>query len=418
MKIHLNRQLVQDFFVSSSEILDSGGEIMVTLCAGQGGTPDDKIKRSWADSWQIVEMAARAGLILAKTRPFPHDLLSTYTSVGYRGQAKSFNTQNAIVHIFRVVPSLPMNMEETVNKSTSHLIDGVLMSYAHKKKVACNPYLNPSSPQSFAIKLLEASCRKLVSDYITMSARPFSRLPPCSNQTQCLVADNHRYLRNHLLYTCPNKDDNKHYLVKGLTFNEFSCDFAAAPVECHAAVFGPLSAEIIRNFMSEMKNQFHPYLYGDRKNHVYSLEANNWFVLQDEIQSGVDVNIDQLLASILDISWRQLWCPWTKILKDKCHSQLIPPSIHFQTFIFDATFRINCGSLDINKLLLLVQELNCDIIESVNLLSEYHPENGEPTYCFRFVYKSYYWALCRKMAVNYHKLITKAIEQLLNLQIV
>lgn len=56
------RKLLEDFFVSAVQHLDSGeGDICVTLCKGQGGLPLDQPHRTHGNSWQIVDNAAKAG---------------------------------------------------------------------------------------------------------------------------------------------------------------------------------------------------------------------------------------------------------------------------------------------------------------------------------------------------------------------
>lgn len=56
----------------------------VTLCNGQGGTPCDSPVREWHNSWQVVAMAAEAGLIQSEIRPFEYDLHQGYQCTGYR----------------------------------------------------------------------------------------------------------------------------------------------------------------------------------------------------------------------------------------------------------------------------------------------------------------------------------------------
>jgi hypothetical protein len=47
-----NRKLLSDFFLSAEAVLSDGGEIWLTLCDGQGGTPADNQQRKWHNSWQ------------------------------------------------------------------------------------------------------------------------------------------------------------------------------------------------------------------------------------------------------------------------------------------------------------------------------------------------------------------------------
>ncbi len=69
---------------SAAKVLAPDGQIMVTLCKGQGGTPADQPMRAWHDSWQVVSMAANASLILTDILPFSTDDYPQYNSVGFR----------------------------------------------------------------------------------------------------------------------------------------------------------------------------------------------------------------------------------------------------------------------------------------------------------------------------------------------
>ena len=56
------RKLLEDFFMSAVQHVEShNGDICVTLCGGQGGTPADEPQRAHGNSWQIVNNAAKAG---------------------------------------------------------------------------------------------------------------------------------------------------------------------------------------------------------------------------------------------------------------------------------------------------------------------------------------------------------------------
>ncbi|BFZ15873.1 hypothetical protein BsWGS_18913 [Bradybaena similaris] len=98
--IRLNRALLADFFSSCSHILSDDGQVMVTLCKGQGGTPADQPMRCWHDSWQVQAMAASAGFILSHVLPFEACQYPAYHSVGFRFQDKSFSTDGALIHVF------------------------------------------------------------------------------------------------------------------------------------------------------------------------------------------------------------------------------------------------------------------------------------------------------------------------------
>ncbi|XP_064603588.1 ferredoxin-fold anticodon-binding domain-containing protein 1 homolog [Liolophura sinensis] len=95
-----NRKLLDDFFRSAVNILAPQGHVMVTLCKGQGGTPADRPQRAWPDSWQVVSMAANAGLILSEIHPFHPGDFPGYLCTGFRSQDKWFHIDGALTHMF------------------------------------------------------------------------------------------------------------------------------------------------------------------------------------------------------------------------------------------------------------------------------------------------------------------------------
>ncbi len=99
-KIHKNRELLMNFFKSSSLFISSSGKVVVSLCKGQGGTPMDCQNRGFENSWKVVEMAAEAGLVLTEVEPFNKATSPGYTPTGYRGQDKGFLLDDALVHTF------------------------------------------------------------------------------------------------------------------------------------------------------------------------------------------------------------------------------------------------------------------------------------------------------------------------------
>ena len=99
--VRRNRELLSGFFKSAAQFLNNNGEIQVTLCKGQGGTPMDCTTRGYDNSWKIVEMATFANLILSKVEPFPCELYPYYAPTGYRGLSKGFSLEGAMKHVFR-----------------------------------------------------------------------------------------------------------------------------------------------------------------------------------------------------------------------------------------------------------------------------------------------------------------------------
>lgn len=98
--IRKNRDLVQSFLHSSFKILDPLGEVWITLCQGQGGTPVDCGRRGYNNSWKIIELAAEENLILTEVRQFQYSDWPDYVPTGYRSQDKEFVVENALTHVF------------------------------------------------------------------------------------------------------------------------------------------------------------------------------------------------------------------------------------------------------------------------------------------------------------------------------
>ncbi|KAF3840830.1 hypothetical protein F7725_006692 [Dissostichus mawsoni] len=95
-----NRELLKNFFLSCVQLLSEDGEVHVSLCNGQGGTPADHPKREWHNSWQVVAMAAEAHLILSHVHSFESDKYQRYKCTGYRSQDKGFHVEKGLLHVF------------------------------------------------------------------------------------------------------------------------------------------------------------------------------------------------------------------------------------------------------------------------------------------------------------------------------
>lgn len=81
-----NRQLINDFLYSASQVLDRQGEIHIALKSEQGGV-HAKDMTDWKLSWMVSEYAVQHGLLLRHVEPFEEE----YNKSCYRGQDKSFH---------------------------------------------------------------------------------------------------------------------------------------------------------------------------------------------------------------------------------------------------------------------------------------------------------------------------------------
>ncbi|XP_075957895.1 ferredoxin-fold anticodon-binding domain-containing protein 1 [Anarhichas minor] len=113
-----NRELLKNFFLSCGQVLSEDGEVHVSLCNGQGGTPADQPKREWHNSWQVAAMAAEAHLILSDVHPFEREKHQSYKCTGYRSQDKGFHVEKGLLHVFTrslcYTPAQILTVEEAV----------------------------------------------------------------------------------------------------------------------------------------------------------------------------------------------------------------------------------------------------------------------------------------------------------------
>lgn len=71
-------------FFSAGLLIAPEGQVVVTLCKGQGGTPSEAVPRRKDDTWKVVEMATYGGFVLRSVTPFDASQYPGYTPVGYR----------------------------------------------------------------------------------------------------------------------------------------------------------------------------------------------------------------------------------------------------------------------------------------------------------------------------------------------
>lgn len=90
MNIGKNRDLLRGFFESVSSVLEDDGEVLVALCADQGGTSGD-----YSRSWQLDANAAYGDLLVVDIQPF--DLF--YGIQSHRDVRRWTAGEGALVHV-------------------------------------------------------------------------------------------------------------------------------------------------------------------------------------------------------------------------------------------------------------------------------------------------------------------------------
>ncbi|CAL8364662.1 unnamed protein product [Lota lota] len=183
-----NRELLKNFFLSCVQVLDEHGEVHVTLCNGQGGTPADQPTREWQNSWQVVAMAAEADLVLSSVQPFKSEEVESYKCTGYRSQDKGFHVENALVHVFtRSLPYITpvrVTMEEIVgDKRVQYYVPTELSDYM-SRDFLCSDSVHPIKlVKDYVVNGLEERC------CITMTTKPLPFLLNSKQRQTALDGD-------------------------------------------------------------------------------------------------------------------------------------------------------------------------------------------------------------------------------------
>ncbi|XP_026184764.1 ferredoxin-fold anticodon-binding domain-containing protein 1 isoform X2 [Mastacembelus armatus] len=155
-----NRELLKNFFFSCVQVLAEDGEVHVSLCNGQGGTPADQPKREWHNSWQVAAMAAEAHLILSDVHPFDGEKYQSYKCTGYRSQDKGFHVEKALIHVFTrsllYTSAQVVKVEEVVEEgNVQYTIPAELSDYIFRGFL-CSGSVHPVRlVQDFLLKGLE-----------------------------------------------------------------------------------------------------------------------------------------------------------------------------------------------------------------------------------------------------------------------
>lgn len=425
MKIHLNRELLQNLFISCSRVLKPSGNTIVTLCSGQGGTGFESMTRRWDDSWQIVEQAAYGQLILRQIENFPHDFFVDYCPVGYRGRNQMFCTKGAVIHFFQKSESVIDTLaDHTISDILSfHAVnDELLVQYVHKLAIDSNPFGHEYSPQRFLINIIVNIFKGHYDSYEFLENDLPLHIAPNEDLAHCYFQGRGASLRNSLISVI-EKPISQSLIAVGLIFKKCSTDFSDLCTRCNVVIRCPISVKIVKSFVSSVLALFNfsgRLDESDEKEHwVLSVQKDSELgckiAWEDKTSHDVTVDLDVFCSLLFGVTIRQLWCPKLKI--DVLRKTLIPPSLYSLQYSFDISFSSE-KNLDIGVFYNLLHQLPDSLIENVLLISTYQLPTFEVSYCFRIVYKSYCKPLNRKIAIAVHNgVVGKLIQNVLRVKI-
>uniref|UniRef100_A0A3B5LHZ1 FDX-ACB domain-containing protein n=1 Tax=Xiphophorus couchianus TaxID=32473 RepID=A0A3B5LHZ1_9TELE len=419
-----NRELLKNFFLSCVEVLAEDGEVHVSLCNGQGGTPADQPKREWHNSWQVSAMAAEAHLILSAVRHFESDNLPSYKSTGYRSQDKGFHVGKALLHVFsRSAPFTPVQivqMEEVVEGEMVHYnIPAELSDYVSRGFL--------SSDSIHPVKLVQDFLLKGLGEHwpVSMKRNPFPHLISAKQlQTCCHDLDNLQYYWIHLLQkelTSGNAD--LLFGISGVVFRSVPISLWALPAFHEILLTGvfPLENEPVKLIGHELEALLSPcgvsivteektlHLVAQPMGLIGKVFASNTADGNNHVTVSASLNLDLLAVLLFSLpDWRLLWSHDPRFLKQ--FSLRPPPGTSFQpfslypeSFSFDISFWTG-PAWEEKMFHAIAREASCGTVEQVKLIDTFsHPDLSQTSYCYRLTYHSHTHALSHTQALTFHK---------------
>uniref|UniRef100_A0A665UND7 Ferredoxin-fold anticodon binding domain containing 1 n=1 Tax=Echeneis naucrates TaxID=173247 RepID=A0A665UND7_ECHNA len=447
-----NRELLKNFFHSCIKVLAEDGEVHVSLCNGQGGTPADQPRREWHNSWQVAAMAAEAHLILSDIRPFASEKYQSYKCTGYRSQDKGFHVEKALVHVFtqslpytssrmhkveedieaeRVQYNMPAELSDYIFRGflcsgSVHPVrlvqDFLLEGLAEKWPVTM---ATETVPFLLTVKQLQMCCHDVDSTHwywINLLPKDLSCDTATSAEGECGLY----VLRPSLLPQMEELLIKKEFLlsgISGLVFKNVPISLWSLPVfhELLLRAVFPSGCEPIRLIGQRLETLLTSYgvsliteqeglhLMAQPMGLVGKVFASNASDNISHISITVSLNLDLLAVLLFSLpDWRLLWSHDPRFLKQFAHrpspgTPFRPFSLFPEHFSFDISFWTG-PTWEEKKFHAVVREASRGTVEQVKLIDTFsHPDLSQTSYCYRLVYHSHTHALSHTQALQFHK---------------
>uniref|UniRef100_A0A3B3ZMF1 FDX-ACB domain-containing protein n=1 Tax=Periophthalmus magnuspinnatus TaxID=409849 RepID=A0A3B3ZMF1_9GOBI len=406
-----NRELLKNFFLSCVQVLSEDGEIHVSLCNGQGGTPADQPKREWHNSWQVAAMAAEAHLILSDVRPFETEKYQSYKCTGYRSQDKGFHVEKALLHVFtRSLPYIPpqrLTVEETVEEEkVQYQIPAELSDYMFREFLKSGSVHPVKLVQDFVLEgLAESWCVSMINETI----------PFFLSGKHCTILRSNNWIAKHKMCSL--------WGISDLVFRNVPINTWALPVfhELLLKAVFPSEPDPLKMFCEHLEKLLGPYgvsvstEQGDFciMAQPMGLVGKIFPVKEGECHSFINLcislNLDLLAVLLFALpDWRLLWSHDPRFYKQffvqpSPGAPFCPFSLFPEHFRFDISFWTG-PCWDERKFYSVVREASCGTVQQVKLIDTFsHPDLSQTSYCYRLVYHSHTHALSHTQALLFHK---------------
>ncbi|XP_052125883.1 uncharacterized protein LOC127748636 [Frankliniella occidentalis] len=378
MKIHLNRELLRLFFLSASKLLaETSGRIVISLCRGQGA--DYQGKRIWTDSWQVVDMAGHANLLLEECSPFDWTNFPTYRNVGYRSLEKGFHSQDGVVHVFSHVKNLITSHIESYldDYDQNRITDDLNSQPIYKRKIRQNILENGTAPISFVYSYLrtqiDSKCKchhKFENSLITQS----QMMETISSTVQLW------------------KETNFDAIMFSLCIpNKLGMDFKESPFSIQTYFFGSQNYQLLKEALSRFISVFNIGKYQIKEKtcsstskivkevFLQACESTDEILFAKVIHDDQGWNsgpflliyIDILVMSIFSLtSWKQLWAENIKTTVRLGKPTVLGICPYPVLYSFDMSFTINSDFTE-EKFCEVLWNTAGEIIENVTKIKKH-----------------------------------------------
>ncbi|XP_045620364.1 uncharacterized protein [Procambarus clarkii] len=436
MRIDLNRKLLREFFASAARVIVECGQVLVTLCAGQGGVPLDPVVRRWDDSWQIVLMASYADFVLRDLESFDGFKYLGYSATGYRSLEKGFHLTGAFTYTFQVRAILP---DASIKDPRS--VEMISMCSDYQLKVPSFLYTKfkrkPFSDKSTIIGYLSFVLREHVARAMTtcfgddiVYGKDVDLKTLASSHAFCLTAKlKGRSVCFHTAYRVDTTHGFKIDPLVIFVFPENSSD---------------MQNVLYQELVLEIRNTSKSFLSQVKRAALKDLVEENFLISQESVgddnatctTSVYVVNLAYVARLYFDTDEHELWgngqcvCdnvityrPWSLFPLEYIYdiSFWEPPPLTDAAHCKDSlTSGCSHTSIVFDEVIIGVVIINVakDTLESYELLSTYvHPEIKRRSYTYRIRYRSNYGALSDYKAKTIHSEIGRKLEECFGVKI-
>ncbi|XP_068702732.1 ferredoxin-fold anticodon-binding domain-containing protein 1-like [Montipora foliosa] len=290
-----SRKLLDRFFASAAKHVEPfKGDVCVSLCQGQGGTPLDNPRRELGNTWQVVYQAAKSGLILHAVYPFTSTDYHYYRSAGFRGQlGKGFHTINGLTHLFVHGVSLV-----TVPDKES--------SVCHKTAQQRYPMQSPMVVPHNPVYIITNKLKHFFSDIVVDGRQVFSEFKEFNNAMPYVDQCGLTHIR---------RDDDSSFLGKALEhLRESVCSFVMSGTEI--------------NFFFPPSSQNHPI-------------RHKLIAAQTVMDAANTPNVMSCLKTVIDLFIKDVCCNLDGLrIEANCTSTL---SAYSGPDLTSETIELKCG---------------------------------------------------------------------------